>query len=893
MPTLFSLAHPMEDFKPVVYHNLDNRKPMYFTDATQHIVFTSPKDSLIMTYDSVLGLHSVWKARKALEQDFPEVLSHQDSLPEFGMMNQSSQLGALKGGPGITGRFSMSPSVTTSNKRHSCPPIPIHLQQKGSPGASSSPMSRKGFSPAGHLHKGSPHHHLHANSHHHEAHESSYVSEINGSKRSHMNSLIMFRMSCADTRLEEEAEPLPPNLCLEQVWQEQTTTIRYGLKGKSVFCFMSTDFNGISYLGYLVKGLSKLKLLKINYGKFEKATEIECMDAGPLQPLKMYVMDLSQNLHLYTGKQKIMSVCLPEPLQGVELGTLNLNQFVNGGFNISCCNNSERSARLQIPPLCQSDLVLSCIQSLKDILSSDEFNLVAARYYCQLHHENTTYQSEWEVFIQVSIKLLGFPESSIKNIKENVSSPAPPEPKKAKKSDSYTGYEDWQYLLSCKPNKFVDDDESKSMEKKYISDISLQKNALLFNHICAAFSLWHNLYEELKLNTLNTNLEEFAKFLHYLSEVFSLSSHVKIYETDFPCIKSKANTVYNLKEEFSSISEKCQQIKGFSLINHALDIFNNNNMDEPPPKHSHRMKYSTVLLKIFAAISKYTQSTSSSSDPEEMLEQLKLAGKELLVDTIINIMLKEGFTANDLDKLPIGYQIPIKEIFHNNTRSTNQIAMSLETAMFLGREDIVSLKQLELKENTKLSSKLKPSHDEDDKDGMLIDEQIFELRFKDDLRVHEVKRLLNSSDHVTVSVEQKPDMNDHAFAKEEESKLLILSKRTMSLSVARGMLTLGTAEPKSSKAVIIPTLDLSGRSSTSSKTIQIPQSDLNALLLWPNFHNGVAAGLKVARENCKVDSNWILLNKMKYSKLNASHSGFLFALGLMGHFVVTSQTSPP
>uniref|UniRef100_A0A7M5XES7 Anaphase-promoting complex subunit 1 n=1 Tax=Clytia hemisphaerica TaxID=252671 RepID=A0A7M5XES7_9CNID len=420
------------------------------------------------------------------------------------------------------------------------------------------------------------------------------------------------------------------------------------------------------------------------------------------------------------------------------------------------------------------------------------------------------------------------------------------------------------------------------MEKKYISDISLQKNAPLFNHICAAFSLWHNLYEELKLNTLNTNLKEFAKFLHYLSEVFSLSSHVKIYETDFPCIKSKADTVYNLKEEFSSISEKCQQIKGFSLINHALDIFNNNNMDEPPPKHSHRMKYSTVLMKIFATISKYTQSTSSSSDPEEMLAQLKLAGKESLVDTIINIMLKEGFTADDLDKLPIGYQIPIKEIFHH-TRSTNQIAMSLETAMFLGREDIVSLKQLELKENTNLSSKLKPSHDEDDKDGMLIDEQMFEIRFKDDLRVHEVKRLLNSSVPVTVSVEQKPDMNDHAFAKEEESKLLILSKRTMSLSVARGMLTLGTAEPKSSKAVIIPTLDLSGRSSTSNKTVQIPQSDLNALLLWPNFHNGVAAGLKIARENCKVDSTWILLNKLKYSELNASHSGFLFALGLMGH----------
>ena len=39
----------------------------------------------------------------------------------------------------------------------------------------------------------------------------------------------------------------------------------------------------------------------------------------------------------------------------------------------------------------------------------------------------------------------------------------------------------------------------------------------------------------------------------------------------------------------------------------------------------------------------------------------------------------------------------------------------------------------------------------------------------------------------------------------------------------------------------------------SNKTIQIPTTDMNASqLLWPNFHNGVAAGLKIARGNCKV-----------------------------------------
>ena len=39
--------------------------------------------------------------------------------------------------------------------------------------------------------------------------------------------MMMFRMSCADTKLEEEVEPLPPNVCLEQVWQEQGNMIRF------------------------------------------------------------------------------------------------------------------------------------------------------------------------------------------------------------------------------------------------------------------------------------------------------------------------------------------------------------------------------------------------------------------------------------------------------------------------------------------------------------------------------------------------------------------------------------------------------------------------------------------------------------------------------------------
>jgi len=65
---LFSLTHPLEDFKPIVYRYQDSKKPMYFTDSAQHIVFSDAKLSMVLMYDTVLGLHSLWTARKAEEK---------------------------------------------------------------------------------------------------------------------------------------------------------------------------------------------------------------------------------------------------------------------------------------------------------------------------------------------------------------------------------------------------------------------------------------------------------------------------------------------------------------------------------------------------------------------------------------------------------------------------------------------------------------------------------------------------------------------------------------------------------------------------------------------------------------------------------------------------------
>ena len=58
---------------------------------------------------------------------------------------------------------------------------------------------------------------------------------------------------------------------------------------------------------------------------------------------------------------------------------------------------------------------------------------------------------------------------------------------------------------------------------------------------------------------------------------------------------------------------------------------------------------------------------------------------------------------------------------------------------------------------------------------------------------------------------------------------------------------------------------------------KIPQDCLQ----WGEFHNGVAAGLRISPSSVGIESSWIAFNKP--SELTPEHAGFLFGLGLTGH----------
>jgi anaphase-promoting complex subunit 1 len=102
------------------------------------------------------------------------------------------------------------------------------------------------------------------------------------------------------------------------------------------------------------------------------------------------------------------------------------------------------------------------------------------------------------------------------------------------------------------------------------------------------------------------------------------------------------------------------------------------------------------------------------------------------------------------------------------------------------------------------------------------------------------------------------------------------------LPYGRAMFTFGSVLTVTKEAYVTPKMEYAVKIQPSNVTSapelgKIPIECLN----WGEFHNGVAAGLRISPEARGVESSWIAFNKP--SELTPEHAGFLFGLGLTGH----------
>ncbi|KAI0270748.1 hypothetical protein BC834DRAFT_967470 [Gloeopeniophorella convolvens] len=156
------------------------------------------------------------------------------------------------------------------------------------------------------------------------------------------------------------------------------------------------------------------------------------------------------------------------------------------------------------------------------------------------------------------------------------------------------------------------------------------------------------------------------------------------------------------------------------------------------------------------------------------------------------------------------------------------------------------------------------------------------IRFGQDKRLDEVARMLRSSEVPTVRMIERPELSEHDQAKEQQNHVLRIAERTLALPLGRAMFTFGSVPTVTREAYAIPKIEFSIHLQPQNVTItpepnKIPLDSLN----WGDFHNGVAAALRISPSSDVIDSSWIKFNRP--SELTPEHAGFLYGLGLTGH----------
>ncbi|KAI0661437.1 hypothetical protein C8Q70DRAFT_1044010 [Cubamyces menziesii] len=156
------------------------------------------------------------------------------------------------------------------------------------------------------------------------------------------------------------------------------------------------------------------------------------------------------------------------------------------------------------------------------------------------------------------------------------------------------------------------------------------------------------------------------------------------------------------------------------------------------------------------------------------------------------------------------------------------------------------------------------------------------MRFGQDRRLEDVARMLCSANVHFVRTPDRPELNEADQLREQQHAVHRITERILALPLGRAIFTFGTMATVTKESFAIPKIEYSIRVQPSNilytpEVVKIAPEHVS----WGEFHNGVAAGLRISSQAQTIESSWIKFNRP--SELTPEHAGFLYALGLTGH----------
>lgn len=323
-------------------------------------------------------------------------------------------------------------------------------------------------------------------------------------------------------------------------------------------------------------------------------------------------------------------------------------------------------------------------------------------------------------------------------------------------------------------------------------------------------------------------------------------------------------------------------------------------------KIPHVFRITRVLHRAFSALYKEGVFASDQSQRDRL---------------VIQILIEEGMKSRDsvFELLP-GLALPLLEVLYrcrDDPQTCSISSWSSDAWSLVGRTDMSKQRDHRRAQPSHCkSSQAFPAYGsqhqdlltDTDKDGIQPLEVTSSMLFPDDNRIHEVGKLLRSSRPIYLQVPRAVEVSDHDYERLKQERLLILCRRTLAVPVGRGMLTFGNLQPVPAEPLPVPALCLSGRVPPTNNTLALDTTSCPVdMSVWPEFHNGVAAGLRLPYyENgdeetvFQITRTWIVYNRAtnqaspQQSSANSestdtppptnhAHGGLLMALGLRGH----------
>uniref|UniRef100_A0A6I8P4H6 Anaphase-promoting complex subunit 1 n=1 Tax=Ornithorhynchus anatinus TaxID=9258 RepID=A0A6I8P4H6_ORNAN len=956
LPTMFSMLHPLDEITPLVCKSggpFGPSRVRYVADGSVRIVFLNADPSVVMTYDAVQGSHSIWALRRVKPEEQNVVLKFSEPgvTPQHLATNSSltAHLRSLsKGDSPAASPFQNYSSIHSQSRSTASPGL-----HSRSPSISNMAALSRSYSPAPGVRSFSGPQRSNFTSLTHSPKRQSVshspTSNPGDSFLAPETEPIVPELCLDHLWTEAVANAREKNS------QASKAFITSDLCGQKFLCFLVESQLQLRCVKFQESN-DKTQLIFGSVASIpaKDAAAVENIDTtlvlegngslvlytGVVRVGKVFIPGLpAPSLTLSSAMPRpstpLDSVSTPKPLSQPlgsleevvllspvpelrdtsklhdssyiddctfqQLGTYihSVRDSVHNRVTLELSNGS--MVRITIPEIATSELVRKCLLAIKAILPKEIAVQVLVKWY-NAHNApgGPSCRSEWNSFVTCLMNMMGYNTDRLAWTRN-----------------------DWEYLLNSDYHRSVESHllartlrldplETSPLKETSSPSPSLDSSTLLFTHIPAVFFVLHLVYEELKLNSLmGDGVQSLVVVLVQLARDLKLEPYIDYYYRDYPALVKTSRQTCSIDQAQTGSMHYPAFLtpEPPSIYQWLSSCLKGEGASSYPylPGVCERSKLVVLSIALYIlgderAVSGEASQYLSGITPVPKKQQTERDDNRLsfghdasiasLAEKLVLWMTDVGFTLRDLESLPFGVALPIRDaIYHCRERPASDWPEAV--CLLIGRQDLSKQACEGNLPKGKSSVAQVPSSEvasgtetEEEDDGMNdMNQEVMSLIWSEDLRVQEVRRLLQSAHPVRVNVVQMPEVSDHEYIEEKENRLLQLCQRTMALPLGRGMFTLFSYHPVPTEPLPVPKLNLTGRAPPRNTTVDLNSGNIDVppnMACWASFHNGVAAGLKIAPAS-QIDSAWIVYNKPKNAELANEYAGFLMALGLNGH----------